>query len=209
MSTKLFILLGFLWGFGSCIQETQYTDMCNACIYNNFTFCLMDYNCYAGAFTCQYPKTQQTDCKYKSEQTNCTNFNATTQILNGTAVNFTNWLGPDSQCYFSFFGDGSNNQLVSMTLTNFTSNLRFMYGVLNEPFNNVSYLPYAENQTQITINASEIITYDLLVFNLGLSSEGFNVSFAGPFIKVSQAFLISPGTMLLAMAILFNLLIAC
>ncbi len=47
-------------------EVTQYYLLCNACIYNEYTFCMGDYKCYTDDADCEYPKTLQEECRFKA-----------------------------------------------------------------------------------------------------------------------------------------------
>lgn len=86
----------------------------------------------------------------------------------------------DSQCVFTFTSDGvENTKLINMTLTSFTTNLKFKYGTYDPPSMTVTYADYIKDDTNISIEAAAEMYYSVLVYNIGEDVETFQVSFSG------------------------------
>lgn len=63
---NLFLALAFTIHLTLTSEVTEYYLLCNACIYNDYTFCMADYKCYTDSADCEYPKTLQEECRFKA-----------------------------------------------------------------------------------------------------------------------------------------------
>ena len=75
---------------------------------------------------------------------------------------------------FTFTSDGTtNDELINMTLTSYSENLKFKFGNYDPPSTIVTYEDYDSTTTNISISALEEKYYSILVYNLGEDLETF------------------------------------
>ena len=113
----------------------------------------------------------------------------------------------DSQCVFTFTSDGvANTELINMTLTSYTTNLKFKYGTYDPPSMSVTYADYVKDVTNISIEAAAEMYYSVLVYNIGEDLETFQVSFSG-IASLDWAFMLEFQSILWVSILLLTLLI--